>query len=181
MLKQLKLQSMATNSILSMKPNAITNISQKKHREKDLVDQFIGVCSDYASYQFERFEENPDLVYISEGQELGFESVIISDNQASAECYFERELCAVQVPANLPVAERTQQIVSFLSNKLFDHWRRYSISTVVVFSLVDTEVAINDLASIAEQFDLPSFEELNIMAYYLCDGVKWIKLHMEKN
>ncbi len=157
------------------------NPMAKKLRERELIDQFLAVCSDFAGYQFVSYEENPDTVYARDGKQVGFESVIISDNQASAECYFEREACVVQVPANLSVPERTQQIVNFLSNKLFEHWRHYSLPTVVVFSLVDTEVAINDLMTIAEQFDLPDMQELNIAGYYLCDGQQWVSLNIEKS
>ena len=117
------------------------------------------------------------MIYSKDNQEIGFDSVIISPDQATADCYFNESLCMVGIPTMLSPDEKTNKITVFFENKLFAHWRRYSVPTVLVFSLVDTEpTAYDQLNVIAQRFRLPEFAMYNITDYYLCDGKRYTQL-----
>ncbi len=149
----------------------------KKHRERELIQDFVNICSDFAGWEFQAYSENPDMAYVKDGKQLGFDSVIISDDQASVQCVYSPQLCRLSLPANLPHDQRLNQIEIFFANKLFTHLRKYSIPTVLVFTLVDTtSTSFADITAIAKQFELPRLESFNILAYYICDNTNYIKI-----
>ncbi|MFO0862752.1 MAG: hypothetical protein U0516_03445 [Candidatus Saccharibacteria bacterium] len=149
----------------------------KKQREFQLIEQFLQICHDYDGYSFVRFSENPDMIYSNGSKEIGFDSVIISPDQATIDCYFDEAMCQINLPTKLEGKERSDKIAVFFENKLFKHWRRYSVSTVLVFSLLDTEPpTFRELLDIASRFRLPEFELYNIADYYLSDGKRFVKI-----
>lgn len=149
----------------------------KKRRERELLDQFISICPRYQGWEFVEFSENPDAIYRKDQNQLGFDSVIISDDQVSVQCVYSPELCKIGLPVNLPHDQRLGEIETFFANKLFSHLRHYSLPTVLVFTLVDTtSTSFADLVTIAKAFKLPKLEENNIEAYYLCDGKKYVQI-----
>lgn len=149
----------------------------KKQRERELIDQFISICPKYRGWEFEEFSENPDAIYKKDQNRLGFDSIIISDDQASVQCVFSPELCQIGLPANLPHDQRLGEIETFFANKLFSHLREYSLPTVLVFTLVDTtSTSFADLVAIAKAFKLPKLKESNIEAYYLCDTQQYVQI-----
>lgn len=149
----------------------------KKNREKQLIDRFIKICPHYSGWEFEEFSENPDTIYRKDQNQLGFDSVIISDDQASVQCVYSPELCQISLPTNLPHDQRLSEIETFFANKLFSHLRQYSLPTVLVFTLVDTtSTSFADLANIAKAFKLPKLESMNIVSYYLCDETQYVRI-----
>ena len=149
----------------------------KKQREKDLIENFIRICPDYQGWGFYEFAENPDAIYRKADAIIGFDSIIISDDQASVQCVYNPQLCRLSLPANLPHDQRLNEIEVFFSNKLFSHLRRYSVPTVLVFTLVDTQsTSFSDIVAIARQFKLPRLDEFNIIAYYICDEKNYVKI-----
>lgn len=149
----------------------------KKQREKELLDKFIAICSDFKGWKFNGFAENPDAIYKKDDGILGFDSIIISDDQASVQCVYSPELCKLSLPANLPHDQRLNEIEVFFANKLFSHLRRYSLPTVLVFTLVDTQsTSFEDIVAIAQRFKLPRLDDFNIMAYYICDNKNYVKI-----
>ncbi len=149
----------------------------KKLREKGLIEEFVSICPDFKDWEFVEFSENPDIIMRKDEFILGFESIIISDDQASVQCVYKPELCLLSLPANLPHEERLNEIEVFFSNKLYDHMRKYSLPTVLVFSLVDTEsTSFADIVAIAKRFSLPSLRDFNIDSYYICNGRDFVKI-----
>ncbi len=149
----------------------------KKQREKQLIDDFIRICPDFAGWQFNTFAENPDAIYKKGDDIIGFDSIIISDDQASVQCVYNPQLCQLSLPVNLPRNERITEIETFFSNKLFSHLRRYSVPTVLVFTLVDTQsTSFEDIVSIAQRFKLPRLDSFNILAYYICDNKNYVRI-----
>lgn len=149
----------------------------KKHRERELIEKFLQVCPEYHGWVFQSYAENPDMIYAKGGELLGFDSVIISDDQASVQCVYNPQLCRLSLPANLPHDERLNQIEIFFANKLFTHLRHYSVPTVLVFTLVDTSgTSFEDLVAIAKKFKLPKLNSFKILAYYICDNINYIKI-----
>lgn len=149
----------------------------KKQREFELIEQFLHICPDFVGYSFVELSENPDMIYSNGDKQIGFDSVIISPDQATVDCYFDESMCTIGVPSKLKGRERADQIAVFFENKLFKHWRRYSIPTVLVFTLLDTEVSTFDvLLAIVGRFQLPEFDLYNISDYYLCDSKRYIKI-----
>lgn len=154
-----------------------TYSKDKKLREYKLIEEFLTICPDFKGYKFVKFSENPDLIYQSSTGQIGFDSVIISQDQAAAECYFDASLCRLTLPSKLSADEQAEKILVFFENKLFMHWRRYSLATVLVFSLVGSDAQVFDrLAAIIARFKLPEFSMYNISDYYLCDSKKAVKL-----
>lgn len=154
-----------------------TRDETKKLRERSLIDQFISICPDFSGWSFESFSENPDAIYKKGINRLGFDSVIISDDQASVQCVYSPELCQISLPTNLPHNQRLDEIETFFANKLLSHLRQYSLPTVLVFTLVDTtSTSFADLANIAKAFKLPKIKSLNIEAYYLCDEKQYVRI-----
>ncbi len=149
----------------------------KKQREYQLIEQFLHICHDYDGFAFKKFDENPDMIYSDGNKEIGFDSVIISPDQATVDCYFDAAMCQINLPTKLQGKERADKIAVFFENKLFKHWRRYSIPTVLVFSLLDTEPStFHELLDIAGRFRLPEFELYNISDYYISDGKQFVKI-----
>ncbi len=149
----------------------------KKQREHELIAQFLKICPDFEGYTFLNFSENPDMIFQKDGHKVGFDSVIISEDQASVDCYFDLDMCKIGIPTKLNNAERTEKITIFFENKLFKHFRRYSLPTVLVFSLVDTSATtFSQLTTIAKRFQLPEFSMFNITDYYICDGSRYVKI-----
>lgn len=155
-----------------------SNYSQdKKQREFELIEEFLHICPDFVGYEFLQFSENPDMVYQKGEQQIGFDSVIISEDQATIDCYFDTAMCTVNLPTQLTQSEKDDKIAVFFENKLFKHWRRYALPTVLVFSLVDTQsTTFADILHVAQRFKLPEFELFNISDYYLCDGKQFVKI-----
>lgn len=150
---------------------------EKKQREYELIEQFVRICPDFAGYKFEHFQENPDMIYTNSQTQIGFDSVIISPDQATVDCYFDEGMCRIGVPSKLQGRERADKIAIFFENKLFKHWRRYSVPTVLVFTLLDTEPStFDELLQIVSRFKLPEFELYNISDYYLTDGKRFVKI-----
>jgi hypothetical protein len=150
---------------------------EKKQREFELVEQFLSICPDFAGFKFQNFQENPDMIYSDGKRKVGFDSVIISPDQATVDCYFDEAMCRIGVPSRLQGRERADKIAVFFENKLFKHWRRYAVPTVLVFTLLDTEPAtFNELLAIVSRFKLPEFELYNISDYYLTDGKRYVKI-----
>lgn len=149
----------------------------KKTREYQLIEQFLGICPDFDGYQFVRFSENPDMIYAKGTHQIGFDSVIISEDQASADCYFDPTMCKIGIPTKLTEKERADKIVVFFENKLFKHFRRYDLPTVLVFSLVDiSPTTFSQLHKVSKRFRLPEFSMFNITDYYLCDNERYLKI-----
>ena len=150
----------------------------KKTREFQLIEQFLSLCEDFKDYRFLEFSENPDMIYVNDkNDKIGFDSVIISEDQASADCYFNQSMCEITLPTKLTEEERSEKIIVFFENKLFKHFRRYEVPTVLVFSLVDTSpTTFSQLYSVSKRFKLPEFSIFNITDYYLCDGKQYIKI-----
>ena len=149
----------------------------KKQREYQLIEQFLKTCPDFEGYEFVKFSENPDMIYQKNNDQIGFDSVIISEDQASADCYFDVEMCEIGIPTKLTEKERADKITIFFENKLFKHFRRYELPTVLVFSLVDTSpTTFTQLYSVAKRFKLPEFSIFNIVDYYLCDDKRYLKI-----
>lgn len=149
----------------------------KKQRERELIDQFIKICPKYRGWVFDSYSENPDAIYRKNSNQIGFDSVIISDDQASVQCVYNPELCKIHIPANLPHDQRLSEIENFFANKLFSHLRHYSLPTVLVFTLVDTtSTSFADLETIAKVFKLPRLEGKNILAYYLTDNIQYVQI-----
>lgn len=161
-----------------MQLNYSTYSKDKKTREYQLIEQFLHLCPDFKDYTFEQFSENPDMIYTNGKNRVGFDSVIISDDQASVDCYFEASMCKIGIPSQLSEAEKTNKIEVFFENKLFKHFRRYSLPTVLVFSLVDTETTtLAQLVDIAQRFRLPELAVFNITSYYITDGEHYQKIN----
>lgn len=150
---------------------------KKKQREKELIEDFIKICPDFVGWEFNSFSENPDVIMNKDEYLLGFESVIISDDQASVQCVYKPDLCLLSLPANLPHEQRLNEIEIFFSNKLYDHLRKYSLPTVLVFSLIDTRsTAFADIVEIARKFTLPTLKDFNIEAYYIASDTDYVKI-----
>ena len=153
----------------------------KKQREYELISHFLKLCPDFLGYSFLEYSENPDMIFQNGSKKIGFDSVIISDDKASADCYFDSGMCKICIPTKLNDAERTEKITIFFENKLFKHFRRYSLPTVLVFSLVDTSpTTFSQITSIARRFELPEFSMFNISDYYICDKSKYVKISETK-
>jgi len=149
----------------------------KKIREYQFIEQFLEICPDFDGYQFVRFSENPDMIYAKGTHQIGFDSVIISEDQASADCYFDTTMCKIGIPTKLTEKERADKIVVFFENKLFKHFRRYDLPTVLVFSLVDiSPTTFSQLLKVSKRFRLPEFSMFNITDYYLCDNNHYLKI-----
>lgn len=156
-------------------PNKLNLV--KKNREKQLIEGFIKVCPDYQGWEFYNFAENPDVIYKKGNSLLGFDSIIISDDQASVQCVYKPELCQLTLPVNIPREKRISEIEIFFANKLFTHLRRYSIPTVLVFTIIDIQsTSLDDLVTIATRFKLPKLDNFNILAYYICDSKNYVKI-----
>ncbi|MCX6805657.1 MAG: hypothetical protein NT114_03095 [Patescibacteria group bacterium] len=151
--------------------------TEKKQREFELIEEFLKICPDFDGYEFMQFSENPDMIYQKGDSQVGFDSVIVSEDQATVDCYFDAQMCTVNIPTKLTQAEKNDKIAVFFENKLFKHWRRYALPTVLVFSLVDTkQTDFVDIVDVASRFKLPAFELFNILDYYLSDGKKFVKI-----
>ncbi len=158
-----------------MDDDLLGNSLAKKLAERELIDQFLAVCTDYEGYAFSRYSENPDLVYTHDNHELGFESIVISDGQKGANYYFDRLSYRLEVPAEESAPVQLQHFETFMHNKLMKHIRKYSLPTVFVFSMVGNGLKIG-AGSIAGVYMLPEFEDLKILDYYVFDGSKSAKI-----
>lgn len=149
----------------------------KKEREFQLIEQFLSICPDFNGYHFAEYSENPDMIYTNGSKRIGFDSVIISEDQANADCYFDETMCKIGIPTKLTEKERANKITVFFENKLFKHFRRYDVPTVLVFSLVDiSPTTFMQLYKVAKRFKLPEFSIFNITDYYLCDSIQYLKI-----
>ena len=149
---------------------ANTHLIAKKLRERALVEDFLILCPDYRGCVFDSYSENPDLIYQINGQKLGFDSIIISKDQDLINCRFDQKKCQVSTPGG---TEDFGEIVDDLIRTLFKHLRKYSIPTVLVFSVFDDRI---DLKKLAQSFRLPQFDQLNIKDYYIANKTNYIKV-----
>ncbi len=147
-----------------------SHIMTKKLRERALIEDFLVKCPDYRKATFDSYSENPDLIYDINGQELGFDSVIISKDENAINCRFDQNKCQLSTPGG---TEDFGEIVNDLIQMLFKHLREYSIPTVLVFSVFDERV---DLKKLANSFRLPEFNQLNIKDYYITNKTNYIKV-----
>lgn len=150
---------------------------RKKQREQQLVEDFFNVCPDFNGWQFDRFSENPDLIYRQGAEELGFESIIVSEDQRAVDCYFDSDQCQLSVRQLGDDPQLMKLATEVLIRNLFKHIRRYSMPTVLVFSVMDERV---DLTELAEHFVLPEFESYNIRDYYLANKNTVMKVSESK-
>lgn len=151
-----------------MKPPAV---APKKLRERLLIDTFLYVCPDFTGAEFELYDENPDLIYRFEGEQIGFESIVVNVGDSEIGCVFHADSCEL----TLPLAETADQLDAIqrqLTERMFDHLRLYKLPTVIVFSLA----ARYRLEAVATHFRLPEFNQHNIIDYYICDGQRSVKL-----
>lgn len=140
-----------------------------------MVDAFLSKCHDFAGFEFDRYDENPDLVYKKGNQEVGFESIIIADGQNSADCYFDAPSCTIFVPKDESAREQLARLHKFMHRTLMDHIRLYKLPTILVFTLVGTKLRVG-ANSLAGSYMLPEFKDFNIQDYYVFDGSKYAKI-----
>ncbi len=144
----------------------------KKLRERDLIETFLARTTDFAGWKFSFYDENPDLVYVKNGVQLGFESVVVALNSNAADCYFENHTCTLHAPA--PAApEQLKKLREAMVVHVLDHLRQYKIPTVIVLSVIGPVV---DLAELARGLRLPELAKENIRDYYLCDAQRVYKV-----
>ncbi len=145
----------------------------KKIRERALVEEFMLICPDYQGWQFDSYSENPDLIYTKDDEKLGFESIIVTEDQNTVDCYFDPNKCQL----NLRVLDGNPQLLELatevLVKNLFKHIRSYKMPTVLVFSVLNDEI---DLRKLAEHFVLPEFRQFNIQDYYLASSRDFVKV-----
>jgi len=147
-----------------------SHLMAKKLRERALVEEFLVKCPDYRGAIFDSYSENPDLIYKIDGTAIGFDSVIISRDEELINCHFDNNTCQVSTPGG---TEDFGDIVDDLIRMLFKHLRKYSIPTVLVFTVIDQRV---NLEKLAESFRLPQFDQLNIKDYYIASKTSYIKV-----
>jgi len=152
------------------KQKANTHLMAKKLRERALVEEFLVKCPDYRGAVFDSYSENPDLIYKIDGTTIGFDSVIISRDEELINCHFDKNTCQVSTPGG---TENFGDIVDDLIRMLFKHLRKYSIPTVLVFTVIDQRV---NLEKLAKSFRLPQFDQLNIKDYYITSKKSYIKV-----
>ena len=132
-------------------------------------NSIINICN--------KIQCNIQIILRIKKHQIGFDSVIISEDQASADCYFDTTMCKIGIPTKLTEKERADKIVVFFENKLFKHFRRYDLPTVLVFSLVDiSPTTFSQLHKVSKRFRLPEFSMFNIADYYLCDNNRYLKI-----
>ena len=135
----------------------------KKQREYALVEAFLVRAAEFRGWQFSFFDENPDLVYERDGEQLGFESVVIAPDDAAADCFFDANRCELRVPS-LDSHERLTLVQAALMQHLLDHLRHYKLPTVIVLTITDDTVNLSELA---KNLRLPELKAENIRDYYL--------------
>lgn len=142
----------------------------KKLRERALIEEFLVKCPDYRGAIFDSYSENPDLIYKFNGAVIGFDSVIISRDEELINCHFDKNTCEISTPGG---TEDFGEIVDDLVRMLFKHLRKYSIATVLVFTVMDERI---NLEKLAKSFRLPQFDQLNIKDYYINNNKNYVKV-----
>lgn len=149
------------------------NDMTKKLRERALVDEFFALCPDYKDYVFHDYRENPDLIYAKGKKLVGFESIIVSEDQSLIECHFDKNRCQLRIPSLSVDDSQTTKATNVFLRNLFNHIRKYSVPTVLVFTVMNEET---DLVELGRSFRLPEFNQFNIKDYYLVNKNHYIKL-----
>lgn len=144
----------------------------KKSRERDLVEKFLHRTQDFAGWKFAVYDENPDLIYEKNGQQLGFESIIVAADHAIVDCYFNADMCQLTAPA-LDTATDLARVREALVANVLNHLRHYKIPTVIVVSIIGSTLP---LSTIAEHLRLPEMSSSNIRDYYMHRGDEVYKI-----
>ena len=140
--------------------------ADKKARERELIEKFLNKAQDFPDWKFAQYDENPDLIYQRDGQQLGFESIIVSIQPDAISCFFDTQLCRVTSPS-LDTPDNLEALRQTLLNNLLNHLRRYKVPTIIVVTLIGTELS---LAELARHLRLPEITQHNIRDYYLMRG-----------
>ncbi|MBP9827050.1 hypothetical protein KBC99_01055 [Candidatus Saccharibacteria bacterium] len=154
------------------KPRRIDSLASpqeadKKARERKLIEQFIARTPEYKNFIFVKYDENPDLIYAADGDQIGFESVIIALQDEAIECYFEPEHCRLR--ATRPSLHNdSSRLRSALTEHVIDHLRHYKIPTVIVFTIIGADEY--NLADLSKELALPQLNSDNIERYFLMNS-----------
>ncbi len=147
-------------------------ISDKKLREKRLIEQFFKVTPQFHGYSFVMYDENPDLIYQRADHRLGFESILVIPSEDS-HCKLDTSTCRLWLPLHATAREVLVAVQAELARTLFEHLRHYKIPTVIVFSLQTARI---QLEQVAAHFALPEVPAHNIVDYFITDGVRSLQL-----
>lgn len=145
----------------------------KKLREQALIEEFMAICPYFNGFALSAYSENPDLVYRKGNINLGFDSVIIAQDQNTVDCHFDSEECRLTIRDLVSSEVLLKQASELLIRNLFKHIRAYQIPTVLVFSVLDDKI---DLNLLAQHFKLPEFKSRNIRDYYLSNKHQFVKV-----
>jgi len=146
--------------------------TDKKLRERSLIEQFLELTPQFRGYSFGFYDENPDLVYQRAGDQLGFESILVIPSEGS-HCKLDAETCQLWLPLQSVAHQNLVSVQAELARTLFEHLRHYKLPTVIVFSLQAPSV---QLEQVAAHFALPEVAEHNIRDYFITDGVRALQL-----
>ncbi len=148
------------------------SLANKKLRERSLIEQFLKLTPQFRDYSFGFYDENPDLVYLRAGEQLGFESILVIPSEGS-HCRLDAETCQLWLPLKSTAHHNLVSLQAELARTLFEHLRHYKLPTVIVFSLQAPSV---QLEQVAAHFALPEVAEHNIRDYFITDGVRALQL-----
>lgn len=148
-------------------------ITDKKLRERQLIEHFLSLTTRFQGYEFAFYDENPDLVYQRGRDQLGFESILVIPSPDS-HCRLDYKTCQIWLPLQSKLNSDLVAIQTELARTLFDHLRHYKLPTVIVFSLQAANV---QLETVAAHFALPEVSSQNIRDYYITDGQRVLQLN----
>ena len=153
--------------------------AQKKQHERELIEKFLARCPDYADYRFLAYDENPDLIYQAANDLglCGFESVIIATEPTAIRCYFDTNLCRLTVPT-LHNSLDIERLQAALITQVLDHLRPYKLPTVLVLTVIGSQLPLMELV---ENLRLPEIASANILAYYLINELEVLRLATNKS
>lgn len=145
----------------------------KKLRERALIEQFLSLCPDFEGYSFERYSENPDIIYKKNTHELGFDSVIIAEDQDVIDCHFDALSCKLRIHSLTAGQELLDKAAELLTHNLFKHIRQYHIPTILVFSVLNPDI---DIQKLSQHFRLPALSSRNMEGYYLANKKSFVRV-----
>lgn len=145
----------------------------KKERERALIEKFLAREPDFDGFTFFAYDENPDLIYMKGDDQLGFETVIVALDHATVDCYFDAAHCTLTSPPPEDAAT-LEKLKAALTEHVLDHLRAYKIPTIIVLTVVGSQIP---LAKLAENLALPVLVTHNIQAYYLTNNQVVYKVH----
>lgn len=146
--------------------------SPKKERERKLIEQFLAVTPYFRGYRFGFYDENPDLVYERNGEQLGFESILVLPSSDS-HCRLDASTCSLWLPLQAVSHRDLVSVQTELARTLFEHLRHYKLPTVIVFTLQNPSI---QLEQVAAHFALPEVVEHNIADYFITDSERSLQL-----